>query len=128
MTESAKSHDNDPDKIAPAIEEIEGAWFICVVLILIGIAWSIVAVAARLDFLTWVIGAAIWAILLFLSARSIHSLRCPRCGQPWPAPSARLTSVWPGAKPIVYRRRDGCGFSVDDFDFLARKLRHASPR
>jgi apolipoprotein N-acyltransferase len=97
MTESTGSHDNDPDKIARAVEDLEGAWFIGVVLVLIGIAWSIVAVIARLGLLTWAIGAAIWAILLFLSARSIHSSRCPRCGQPWPAPSAKPAAVWGAA-------------------------------
>jgi hypothetical protein len=28
------------------VEEIEGAWFICFVVVLIGIAWSIVAIIA----------------------------------------------------------------------------------
>jgi hypothetical protein len=97
--------DSDADRLARGVEEIEGAWFLLQVVLVIGVVWTIVAGIAGWGLLTWALGAAIWAVPLFLVVRSCWSLRCPRCGEPWSPPWA-IRPTW----PIFDRRCVRCGF------------------
>ena len=67
---------SDADGVARAVEAIEGTWFICIVVLISGFVWIIVALAAGWGLVVWAMGEAVWAILLFLAVRSLQSLGC----------------------------------------------------
>lgn len=101
--------DTDSDKVARAVDEINDASTICVLVFALGPAWCIIAGVAGWGFLTWGLGAGVWCFLLFGAVRNVQSLRCPRCRRPWRAPLMQLAQRrWP-----LQRRCSSCGFDTD---------------